>query len=156
LGSIREYNPSCFFRLFYVHFRFKFEFYNGKGQNKGCCPLTLWFTLILSGHRLVVGFVSIEIISFHLYLIALPSWRGYLAENLCSTWAILFISLATISCYGLLLLLDEEVRRYPSRRPFLAFMVDFLGEKEFILLMLGPGKESYMLLLIFLVTMLLC
>jgi hypothetical protein len=78
-----------------------------------------------------------------------------LAEHLCPTWAILSISLATISCYGLVSLLDE-VRHYPSWRPFLAFMVDFLGENEFILLILGIGKESIMLLLLLLVTRLIC
>ena len=40
-----------------MHFRVKFEFYNVKGKSKGFCPLTLWFTLILSGQTLVVGFV---------------------------------------------------------------------------------------------------
>jgi hypothetical protein len=48
---------SCFFRVSYVHFRVKFEFYIVKGKSKGCCPLTLWFTLKLSGQTLVVGFV---------------------------------------------------------------------------------------------------
>jgi hypothetical protein len=48
---------SCFFRVSYVHFRVKFEFYIVKGKSKGFFPLTLWFTLKLSGQTLVVGFV---------------------------------------------------------------------------------------------------
>jgi hypothetical protein len=103
LWSIRAYNLSCFFRVSYLYFRAKFEFYNVNWQSKGCCSLSLWFTLILSGQTLVVGFVEIEIISFLLYLITLPSWRGYLDENLRPAWAIFSISLATIFfivCFG--------------------------------------------------------
>jgi hypothetical protein len=48
---------SCFLGFLCAFLKVKFEFYIVKGKSKGCCPLTLWFTLKLSGQTLVVGFV---------------------------------------------------------------------------------------------------
>jgi hypothetical protein len=109
-----------------VHFlKVKIEFYNVKGQIRGFCPLTFWFTLSFLEKNIFRGFVCIKIISISFYHSSPIVRRLHWLKFALYLGNFVYLSFATVSCDGLYWLLDEEVRCYLSWRLFLAFVVVF-------------------------------
>jgi hypothetical protein len=120
LGKLHVTKVESRWALFFC----KFEFC--KGENKGCCPLILWFTLSYVDKMFRTFCINRDQFLSHL-IITLPLVRGYLAE-ICTLLGKFSLSLlVTFSCYGLSLLLVEEVMCYLSWSTFLALWWIFLG-----------------------------